>query len=208
MARAGKKTDDSALSTRERILLSSERLFAEKGFAGTAIRDIAADVGLNPASLYNHFPGKQELYEAVLDRALAPVAEIVREIAEAGEGETDLMIIDRIVDHFARRPEWATLLQHETLAGGESITRLAGRWLAPIYEQALGAIRRSPGVASWQDEDLPLLICGMHNMVLGYFSMAPFLERMLGQDPRSPEALDRQKLFLRQAAARMLGREV
>ena len=116
------------------------------------------------------------------------------------------IMIDRIVDHFAAKPEWATLLQHETLAGGESITRLAGRWLAPIYEQGLDAIRRSPRAADWAEEDLPLLICGMHNMVLGYFSMAPFMERILGQDPRSPEALDRQKLFLRQAAAHILGR--
>ena len=120
--------------------------------------------------------------------------------------DTVQLYAQRLVDHFAAKPEWATLLQHEPLAGGESITRLAGRWMAPIYEQGLDAIRSSPRAADWAEEDLPLLICGMHNMVLGYFSMAPFMERILGQDPRSPEALDRQKLFLRQAAAHMLGR--
>ena len=60
-------------ATADRILDAAECLFAEHGFAGTAVRDIAARVSLNPASLYNHFPGKQDLYAAVLDRGLPPV---------------------------------------------------------------------------------------------------------------------------------------
>ena len=54
--------------TRDRILDTAEALFAERGFAGTAVRDIAAAVGLTAASLYNHFAGKEALYAAVLER--------------------------------------------------------------------------------------------------------------------------------------------
>jgi AcrR family transcriptional regulator len=43
-------------NTADRILDAAEALFAERGLAGTAVRDIAARTGLNPASLYNHFP--------------------------------------------------------------------------------------------------------------------------------------------------------
>jgi DNA-binding transcriptional regulator YbjK len=53
-----------APQTRERILDVAEALFAERGFAGTSVRDIAASAGLTAASLYNHFDGKEALYDA------------------------------------------------------------------------------------------------------------------------------------------------
>jgi AcrR family transcriptional regulator len=53
--------------TRGRILLSALRLFAEFGFFGTSIRDIAADAGINSATLYAHYPAKEDvLAELVL----------------------------------------------------------------------------------------------------------------------------------------------
>ena len=46
-------------STRDVILDAAERRFAERGFAGVSVREIAADAGLkNQASLYHHFKNK------------------------------------------------------------------------------------------------------------------------------------------------------
>lgn len=47
--------------TRGRILLSALKLFAEYGFHGTSIRDIAAGVGINSATLYAHYPSKEHI---------------------------------------------------------------------------------------------------------------------------------------------------
>ncbi len=53
--------------TRGRILLSALRLFAEYGFFGTSIRDIGAGAGINSATLYAHYPAKEDvLAELVL----------------------------------------------------------------------------------------------------------------------------------------------
>lgn len=53
--------------TRGRILLSALRLFAEYGFHGTSIRDLAGATGINSATLYAHFPAKEHvLAELVL----------------------------------------------------------------------------------------------------------------------------------------------
>ena len=67
-------------STPERLLDVAERLFAEKGYAGTAVRDIARAAGLTAPSLYNHFDGKQALYEAVLARGVQPLVELNRQL--------------------------------------------------------------------------------------------------------------------------------
>jgi TetR/AcrR family transcriptional regulator, regulator of autoinduction and epiphytic fitness len=57
------------------IVASVNRLLAEKGFEAMTVDEVAADVGIAKASLYKHFPSKEELAAAamvsVLDRALA-----------------------------------------------------------------------------------------------------------------------------------------
>lgn len=191
--------------TAERILDVAETLFAERGFAGVAVRDIAAGVKLNPASLYNHFLSKQELYEAVLDRGLQPIVELLRALSESkGSEEPDFEPLDAVVDYVATKPGLARILQYEVLSGGENIQRLAGRWLAPIYERGIDVLKTNPGSASWEPEDLPLLIAAFHNIIVGYFSTAPLRERILGEDPLSSDALVRQKRFLREVARRLL----
>lgn len=47
--------------TRGRILEAALRLFAETGYAGTSIREIAAASGVQSASLYAHFPSKEHI---------------------------------------------------------------------------------------------------------------------------------------------------
>jgi len=50
----------------EKILLGAEKVFAEKGFAGTAMADIAAEVELPRSNLHYYFSTKTELYNALL----------------------------------------------------------------------------------------------------------------------------------------------
>ena len=51
----------AADGTRGRILLAALKLFAEHGFHGTSIRDIAAGAAVQSASLYAHFPSKEAI---------------------------------------------------------------------------------------------------------------------------------------------------
>ena len=52
--------------TRQAILDAALDLFAEKGFFGTSLRDVASAVGVRESALYNYFAGKQALFEALL----------------------------------------------------------------------------------------------------------------------------------------------
>jgi len=63
---------------REAILDATAECFAERGYHGTSMRDIARACGLRPASLYAHWPGKEALLVAVVDRYLGPLERALR----------------------------------------------------------------------------------------------------------------------------------
>lgn len=51
----------SGTQRKEDILKTSQRLFREKGYDSTSMRDIASDLGVEPASLYSHIKSKEDL---------------------------------------------------------------------------------------------------------------------------------------------------
>jgi AcrR family transcriptional regulator len=53
---------------REQLLNIGRRLFAERGFEGTSIEEIAAKAGVSKPVVYEHFGGKEGLYAVVVDR--------------------------------------------------------------------------------------------------------------------------------------------
>ncbi|MGE5444607.1 MAG: TetR/AcrR family transcriptional regulator [Ignavibacteriales bacterium] len=61
------------ISTKERILDTAERLFAEKGIKETSLRDITSAVGVNCAAVNYHFSSKEGLIHAVITRRFEPL---------------------------------------------------------------------------------------------------------------------------------------
>jgi AcrR family transcriptional regulator len=185
-------------STRERILAAAEALFAERGLAGTAVRDIAAAVGLNAASLYNHFASKEKLYEAVLERGIRPLLEEIARAAIAEPGpEAGDAVIDALMRHLASTPHLPRLVHHEAVRGGEHLAKLARGWIRPLFSEGLAALKRSPEAARFDERELPLVIAAWMHLVFGHFAMAPLLADVLDEDPLSPEMLARQTAFLK-----------
>ena len=76
------------LSTREKIMDAAIALFSDQGYEMVSMRDIAKAVGINAASIYNHFPSKRDLllgsydFYAQQHRLAAPCMELVLQRVE------------------------------------------------------------------------------------------------------------------------------
>lgn len=95
-----------ANDTRRAILRAAEDAFAERGYAGTRMEDVAERVGIRRASVVYHFADKQQLYVALLDDLFGGLLEGYR-AALAGPGplqERLLRCIDVWVDRVESRP--------------------------------------------------------------------------------------------------------
>lgn len=86
---AGGEARARAAATRERILDAAERLFAERGFAGTSLRDITSEARVNLAAVNYHFGSKDELFLAAVVRRLEPVNRRRLELLREAESRSD-----------------------------------------------------------------------------------------------------------------------
>lgn len=55
-------------NTKEIILFEALKLFADKGYDGVTVRDIAKEVGIKQSSLYKHYKSKQEIFDTLVDK--------------------------------------------------------------------------------------------------------------------------------------------
>ena len=67
----------------EAIILTVNRLLAEKGFEAMTVDEVAADVGIAKASLYKHFPSKEDLAAAAMVRAMGRAREFLATLPDA-----------------------------------------------------------------------------------------------------------------------------
>jgi AcrR family transcriptional regulator len=193
--------------TAERILDAAEASFAERGFAGTTLRDVASRVGIQNPSLYNHFDSKESLYAAVLERGIRPVLETLSAFVERADrdGPATRDLAERVLALLGARPELARLLQHEMLSGGQHLTDMLREWIEPVFARSFELIEANPGAARWRPDQLPLLILAFYNVVIGYFGVAPLYAQLTGDDPLSKDALARQTEFFADLVERLLG---
>jgi AcrR family transcriptional regulator len=68
---------------RQQLLDIGRRLFAERGFEGTSIEEIAAQAGVSKPVVYEHFGGKEGLYAVVVDREVERLSSMTTVLFEA-----------------------------------------------------------------------------------------------------------------------------
>ncbi|WP_405742544.1 TetR/AcrR family transcriptional regulator [Streptomyces sp. NBC_01525] len=69
---------------REQLLDIGRTLFAERGFEGTSVEEIAAKAGVSKPVVYEHFGGKEGLYAVVVDREMRQLLDMVTGALTAG----------------------------------------------------------------------------------------------------------------------------
>ena len=69
---------------REQLISIGRAAFAERGFDGASVEDIAARAGVSKPVVYEHFGGKEGLYAVVIDRELVALEKVVTDSLQTG----------------------------------------------------------------------------------------------------------------------------
>ncbi len=206
--------DTKGTRTAKRILDVGEDLFAQQGYDGTSLRQIAQRAGIQEPGLYNHFAGKQALYEAVLFRALNPMALALSEHMDSASNlreYTDLPAI--ITDLLLEHPQMAALFQRALQGDSNSVgNQLVIGWLEKLFNQGMGNLEAFGGIAvsgSGQPNEqhratLAINLIAMFNLTTGYFLSQRAFASLAEGELLDPENIARQKLLLHKVIRAML----
>jgi AcrR family transcriptional regulator len=111
--------------TVRRILDTATEVFAEVGFAGARVDEIAKRAGVNKATIYYHLGGKEELYAEVLRNLLGDRAEqAISKIQQISSPEEQLRIyIHNIAAVINQNPYIAPIMLREVATGGRHMSK-------------------------------------------------------------------------------------
>jgi len=166
-------------------------LFAERGFAGTSIRDIAKAIGKSVSNVYHYFENKEELWLAILEHSVKGLPETLREIAH-GEGEPlerfERLLrahLQTVVTH--QRESKIFLINEEMLSPkGKEINKKIQKEIFDIYVEQMRLLQSHNLVKTKRVQILAFNILGVLNWHLrwydpkGNLSMEETHEEMIG----------------------------
>jgi TetR/AcrR family transcriptional regulator len=158
---------------RDAILQQAAQLFAERGYAGSSMNELAAAAGVSKASLYHYFTDKYQLLAAIaeghIDRLVALVAEVE---ARALAPEPRLReLIGRFVDEYAdAHAHHQVLVQDLKYLDAVDRARIRGKERTVVDAFAAAIAGAHPGLGTARlDQPLTMLLFGMINWMFTWF---------------------------------------
>jgi len=181
--------------TQRAILESARNVFAERGFEGATLREVAERAGVKQPLLVYHFQSKEGLWRATLDLLWTRVVAAVRAGSDWADIADSPEVVRAVLRSFMRvvadEPAWLQILMREASQPGPHLDWLVEQHSRATYEagidflesaQKLGLLPRLP------TRHLLYILTGALTFVV---AIAPEVERVTGEDPRSQEFLDR-----------------
>lgn len=175
---------------RAQILDAAEGLFAKSGFFGTSVRDVASALDIPTASLLHHFPRKERLYGAVLQR-IAVELEDALERATRGPGDyADKLrrLTKRFGQWSLQKPDHCMLLLRELLDNRPRIAEVRTLHLRPVVEKFASFIREGQKAGAFRAIDPVMFVIHLAGSTSYFTAVLPTLGRVVG---RSESALVR-----------------
>jgi TetR/AcrR family transcriptional regulator len=184
---------------KEEILDVATRLFAERGYEGTSMNDVAERVGMRKASLFYHFATKDALYEAVLDRLVLGFAGALGK-AYGGEGSFETRA-ERAADtmttvlgehHYAAR-----LLLREAMDWGPVIRGKLLEHMLTVFDAGVAFVRAGQEAGEFVDGDPKQLILTSLGAHFIPFAIGNLVERFAGTDPFDPAFVEQRRVAMK-----------
>ncbi len=193
--------------TRERILDSAEAEFAEKGFGGARVKEIAASAGVTGAMVHYYFNSKEDLHRAVLDRMVKDLMDLVSRIAPEPIDPVEKVqrFFYAFFDYAARHRNFARLTSMETGHDSrEFFLSLVRTHFRPLYQLAKAFLKKGMDQGVFRSIDTDHLLTAIYGMTITYFSDSPFLDELLDRQVTSREAVAERRTVLMDMILRLL----
>ncbi|MEO0365155.1 MAG: TetR/AcrR family transcriptional regulator [Pseudomonadota bacterium] len=170
-------------NTKQALLDVAETLFAERGYYGVSIANVADELGLTKQALLHHYGSKGRLYGAVLERISRDYLSAVASASDADRDPAE-RLGDLLIELFQRsldNPTRDRLLMRELLDNHERANEAEAWYLRDFLKSLVGLLVQCP---SWSRASSAQAFSAVYQLVgaVAYFSVsAPTLIAMGGK---------------------------
>jgi AcrR family transcriptional regulator len=185
---------------KEEIVAEATRLFAERGYEGASMGDLAERVGLRKASLFHHFPSKDVLYATVLGELMEGVKAAIlgAAMAEGSFAQRLDSLTDALTSTLGAHPHAARLLVREAMDWGPvmkgGLSRTINDLLAASLEFAKAGQREGVFNPDLDPTHLIVTMIGIHFMP---FVIGDIVEKFTGTSPFQAAFVEERKTAVR-----------
>jgi TetR/AcrR family transcriptional regulator len=196
-----------AANKRNKILRAAEKEFANKGFAGARMKNIARMAGLDKATLYHYFRTKQDLYTAVLNEVTHSFAILsskgIDHDTDPGDELTEY--VGSIIDFLHKHRSFALILRREFTDPGRLRNSIINEALSPLIRQVHEWVRENIEKDELQEVDPEHTMYSLYEILFGYFTLNNELARLFfNKSPYEKDMLERRKAHITQMIRRLL----
>jgi len=188
------KARDPVPSSRQKLLTAAIPVFAQAGFSGARVDEIARRARVNKAMIYYHFRTKRGLYQAVLLHLFSGVRSEMERIAreEPDPRRRLVAFYGRLARIFEAQPALPHIMLREVLAGGQHLYGEAAGFLGGLLDFIREALVTGAARGLMRPANPLLVHLTMVGPIALYFAGAPVRGRLLpSAAPRvEPPTLD------------------
>jgi AcrR family transcriptional regulator len=173
-----------AAGTREALLAAGAALFAEHGYDGVPVADIAQRAGVNKAMINYHFGGKRPLYLAIVGATFDEIVASVERLAASPRPAPELLreLIAVVSEAVTRRhPHFCTMMLREVLAGGSNIEPMLVAHPVRLLSAVQDIVARGVRSGDFRHVDPVLTHLSLVGSLVFFFATQRFRERVLAQ---------------------------
>jgi len=201
------------VNRKDAILDEATRLFAERGYEGTSMADLAERVGLRKASLFHHFASKEQLRRAVLERLVQRVTRAMGSASSTIDGGTDEFakrldaLTDAVVGMLGEQPYAARLVLREAMEWGTATSDTLSEAFAESMRAGEKFLSHAQQAGACIEGDPKQLIASLMGLHLLPFALGGMMERFTGHAPWSDTFLASRRSAVRAQVRSLLLRK-
>ncbi|MBL8580704.1 MAG: TetR family transcriptional regulator, partial [Rhizobiaceae bacterium] len=190
-----------AAATRAALLSTAIREFADKGFAGARVDEIASRAGVNKQLLYHHFGNKDDLYRAALEAVYSEIREKEKalHLGDLPPLEAMRTLVGYSFDYLVAHPEFIRLVNDENAQGAPHAARsdelTEMHW--PLVELLRQTLERGAAEGLFRDDMDPINVyISIAGISYFFFSNNPTLSAIFGTRLNTPDAIARRRVHV------------
>ena len=174
---------------RDAIIAIAKGVFAEGGYAGASLSQIAERTGLRKASLYHHFSSKESLYLAVLDTLISDLRDMFAEalLSQGDFGQRLETASSAVVEYLADNSEAAQILVREMVDGGPFVEAHGSDAIAMTVDVASQFFELGMDSGYFRRQDPKQLMLSLMGLVLYSYAAGEISRTVLATDHLSGE---------------------